>query len=851
MPLALRLWRLWRSKDTRNQKSLYKGRGLIPCHFLNVYFFFASVLMTILFMILWWPWGVITWLLHKAFPDVIWAATLPLVGVPTPKQRQATLEAVLTSPSVRAAIAQEAERSHRPLKQVDAQAHQHAVHMAAHHHSLVLRLFAFLFKKVVPLLYSFGIHCNAEQISRAREAANRGASLVYVPMHKSHMDYLVLTYICLANGLPIPHVVAGDNLNIALVGKLLKSGGAFFIRRQFGKDPVYHAVFRAYVRELIANGHAVECFIESQRSRSGKVLLPKTGFLRCVADTVLDQDNSDACIVSVSLGYDRVLESNNYTVEVMGGKKAPERLQSLIAVVVEYLRRSWQDRLCYGRIDVGIAEPLSVREYINDSLQFYKAHNERKRADWDPDVLLASPMEPSSPLTPISPCPPSPANLERKNSIKRRNSFAFSIGCKSATVSESSESSPEFPPGPLRPQQPSPDGQALNSLKKDSKLRKYVATRLGYRCLYDCNQVAIVLPGVLVATVLVTRLIRGIAEDDLRREVEVLREEVEARGGTVARLQRSMSETIKAVVAKVLGMEVCNNQLVKRHKDFLMLSLWTPPEQLELSMMRNQLIHLFVMEAFVAVAMYAAEKRAYPAVVHRDALRRSCTFLMQLLKREFIYKPSEYGDPHAFDATMDFLVQRRILVQDGDHLIVKEGPTTKSKRDFAEPSTYLFLCSLLWPFVESYWLAAICLRRILGGKIIVMHAFVQQIQVIGERLFFEGHIDLYEAISSSILQNALKLFLNWGVLQAVEVVGSEEAGPQYQLLLRLSESYDSESAVNNLSEKILRFRKNCSAYRSRRYRQRMGTQVDIGLSIVRTISLSPTMYDFSLALPST
>ncbi len=42
-------------------------------------------------------------------------------------------------------------------------------------------------------------------------------------------------------------------------------------------------------------------------------------------------------------------------------------------------------------------------------------------------------------------------------------------------------------------------------------------------------------------------------------------------------------------------------------------------------------------------------------------------------------------------------------------------------------------------------------------------------QSIGEALYFEGLLDLYEAVSSVTLSNALVLLENWGVLQVLFV----------------------------------------------------------------------------------
>eukprot|EP00667_Euglena_gracilis_P001367 EG_transcript_1368 len=783
-----------------------------------------------------WP---LRWFLREKCPDLWWAATVPFVGLPTKAQRQATLAAVLESDGVRAAVTEEARRTKKPVAQVKRRAQQHLHTLAADHGPITLRVVAYLFKKLIPYLYAFGIHFSPQQISRVQAAAMQGASFVYIPNHKSHMDYLVLTYLCALAGLPLPHVVAGDNLNFALVGTILKRCGAVFIRRQFGDDPLYHAVFRAYMRTLLVHGHAVECFIESQRSRTGKVLLPKTGFLRCVTDACLDRVVQDAIIVPISLGYDRVLENQHYAAEMMGARKNPEALCSFLAVLGEYIRNAWQNQLCYGRIDVGIAEPLSVNNYIEHCRQYFRPGPRWKWTDWDADTLLGTPQaqpRPKRDSTIQVTCashngPPRPRPLE---ALGRR-----SPGVPSSTFLPLMDAA--LPNGAGAPSEDCL-APALDRALSHSNLRSFIAVRLAFRCLWDCNQVSIVPPGVLVATVLATEPIRGIAEADLQRQVEAIREEVEVRGGLVAPMEHGMSEAIERVVVKVLGMEKQNHQLVKRHKNFIMLSLWTPPEQLELSMMRNQLIHLFLLEGFVCVSMYAAEKSVFPCFVRREALRQSCIFLMHLFKREFIYKPSHYGDPFAFDPVIDFMVDRRILTKQGDELTVNDCPSTAAGENQG-PTTYLFLCGLLWPFIESYWLAAVCLRRVLGGKLITLQTFVRHIQVVGERLFFESHIDLFEAISASTLQNALLLFVDWGVLERVEVMGGAPLSKSDKSLLRLTESFDNEAALDGLTDKIVKFRKKCRAYRSRRYQQRMRADMECGSGIVRTLSLSDLPVD--------
>ena len=98
---------------------------------------------------------------------------------------------------------------------------------------------------------------------------------------------MILSMICDDYGLQPPHVAAGDNLNFWPVGRLLRAGGAFFIRRSFKGDRIYSATMGAYVKRLLQDGFSQEFFIEGGRSRTGKLLAPKFGMLTLEVDAWL------------------------------------------------------------------------------------------------------------------------------------------------------------------------------------------------------------------------------------------------------------------------------------------------------------------------------------------------------------------------------------------------------------------------------------------------------------------------------------------------------------------------------------------------------------------------------------
>src|SRR3546814_3919493 len=96
-----------------------------------------------------------------------------------------------------------------------------------------------------------------------------------MPSHRSHADYLLVSYSLYRAGVAPPHIAAGVNLNFWPIGGLLRRCGAFYLRRSFSGDAIYSAVFRAYVAALIRRGYAIEFFPAAGSSRTGRLLQPK------------------------------------------------------------------------------------------------------------------------------------------------------------------------------------------------------------------------------------------------------------------------------------------------------------------------------------------------------------------------------------------------------------------------------------------------------------------------------------------------------------------------------------------------------------------------------------------------
>ncbi|KAF6808207.1 Dihydroxyacetone phosphate acyltransferase [Colletotrichum sojae] len=214
--------------------------------------------------------------------------------------------------------------------------------------------------------YHQGIHVSSEEVLRLRkvaeEAEKKKQSIIFLPCHRSHVDYVSLQLICYRLGLGLPVVVAGDNLNFPLVGSFLQHAGAMWIRRSFGDDILYTTLVQTYIDTLLQGGYNFECFIEGGRSRTGKLLPPKFGILNFVLDSILSGRVEDAIICPVSTQYDKVIETEGYVTELLGVPKKKENLADFLTGGSSVLS------LRLGRVDVRFHEPWSLRGFINEQI---------------------------------------------------------------------------------------------------------------------------------------------------------------------------------------------------------------------------------------------------------------------------------------------------------------------------------------------------------------------------------------------------------------------------------------------------------------------------------------------------
>ena len=277
-----------------------------------------------------------------------------LVIGPDLSHRRTLIGAVLNADPVRNAIATAASKENQSPAKIREKARAMAWEIAADLSHPVVRSISFLLIGFWNKIYE-GVRMR--HFDKLRAVAP-GHEIVYVPCHRSHIDYLLLSWLLYQNGFVVPHIAAGINLNLPVIGPLLRRGGAFFMRRSFN-DPLYSTVFREYMSQLFAHGVSIEYFIEGGRSRTGRSLTPRGGLLSMTLRSFLRESRRPVMFQPVYIGYEKIMEGDSYIGELSGKPKKKESLLGLVRAF-RVLRHH------YGKVAVNFGEPVFLTPLLDE-----------------------------------------------------------------------------------------------------------------------------------------------------------------------------------------------------------------------------------------------------------------------------------------------------------------------------------------------------------------------------------------------------------------------------------------------------------------------------------------------------
>ncbi|XP_061822647.1 glycerol-3-phosphate acyltransferase 1, mitochondrial isoform X1 [Nerophis lumbriciformis] len=253
---------------------------------------------------------------------------------------------------------------HKSVKKVKQKARSFLQKMVANVSPAFIRLTGWVLLRLFNgFFWSIQIHKGQlEMVKKA--AAEQNMPMVFLPVHKSHIDYLLITLILFCHNIKAPHIAAGNNLSIPILSTLIRKLGGFFIRRKMEesgdgkKDVLYRSLLYAYTEELLRQQQFLEVYLEGTRSRSGKPSTARAGMLSIVVDALSTGSIGDVLVVPVGISYDRIIEGN-YNSEQLGKPKKNESLWGIACGVFRMLRKN------YGCVRVDFNQPFSLKEYLD------------------------------------------------------------------------------------------------------------------------------------------------------------------------------------------------------------------------------------------------------------------------------------------------------------------------------------------------------------------------------------------------------------------------------------------------------------------------------------------------------
>lgn len=291
---------------------------------------------------------------------------------PTLKSKLELKEMILHNPRLQKVMQRRAKSRGLDLTEVQQEADRYLEEIAADYSYTFIKWMERFFGWVWNNIFD-GIELDEEGLRKVKKLAQHH-TLIYVPSHKSHLDYLLLSYLLFRHNLYPPFIAAGHNLSFWPAGPVFRRAGAFFIRRTFSGQRFYAEVFSLYVKTLIRLGHNIEFFIEGGRSRTGKLVLPKMGLLSIIIQAFEEKYCDDLIFVPTSICYDQIPETESYVRELKGESKKPEDIKQLVNA-----RRVLKRR--YGKVYVRFGKPISLAQYVaRQGIDFSHASSKERHA---------------------------------------------------------------------------------------------------------------------------------------------------------------------------------------------------------------------------------------------------------------------------------------------------------------------------------------------------------------------------------------------------------------------------------------------------------------------------------------
>ncbi|CAL7938466.1 unnamed protein product [Xylocopa violacea] len=637
--------------------------------------------------------------------------------------------------------------------------------------NLLLKITAWLLYKLLPCFIQSAVVLPS-QIEMLKTANETGLPLILVPLHRSHLDYIMISFILLSNNIKSPLIAAGNNLKIPFFGRFLRGLGAFFIKRRIDpvvgrKDVLYRATLHTYIMESLRAGHNIEFFIEGGRTRTGKPCMPKGGILSVILDAYMDGIIEDALLIPAAINYERLVDGN-FVREQLGQPKKMETFGSTIKAIWSTLRGN------YGIVKVDFCQPFSLREMLK-SLQ-----NQQNKS--------------------IGGKPPA---IER--TLK-------------STMSSSSLYGTDV------------------IVEEYRQLVDSIARHVVYDCassmpVMSTNVVAFLLLNKFRDGCTLDKLVE--AFDLIRQELETRNKDVAFCGETIDIINHALDILGPGLVKQQRQeiTEAIDDQLIKSNFVIAIRPVSILPNVIELSYYSNTLLTCYVMDSIVVTALYAELQSQIndpvaiaqnDITVSKDLLIERSLKLCDILKYEFIFcKPCQELERVIIEA-IENLSHAELINLPEECYLQEELWSKRYAQNFDDSSDedcyntiktkniqyklnllpeyaqrIEFLHTLLRPLVDTYTFSAFTLRKLVGRSLSegdLVYEILSKLKTNLDR----SVVNYGESLCVDPIKNSLKLFEKWNVLECYSQENIK--------IFYLKDEYDTDSAVKEVYDTIATFK---------------------------------------------
>ncbi|XP_049780359.1 glycerol-3-phosphate acyltransferase 1, mitochondrial isoform X1 [Schistocerca cancellata] len=648
----------------------------------------------------------------------------------------------------------------------------------------LLRLTSWVLYKLLPCFLT-RIVAHPGQIQMLHLASRRGVPLIFLPLHRSHLDYILISFILLNNNIRSPLVAAGDNLNIPVFGWLLRGLGAFFIKRRIDpavgrRDIIYRAVLHTYMIECLRAGHNMEFFIEGGRTRTGKPCFPKGGLLSVIVDAYMDGTIEDALLVPVSVNYEKLVDGN-FVRELLGQPKQMETFTRAIRGIWKVLSSN------YGTMRIDFNQPFSLRELV----QSFQSLNKQKTKFFSDNI--------------------GDNTYNQYLSPSDGNANNLTIECNKNFHS-------------------APSSTSLYGTDFVDEEHRLLVESIARHILFDASCSTAVMSTNAVAFLLLGKFRTGATVCQLVQEMDRLRDDLH-----LAERDTGFSGHSVDVINHAL--ELLGPGLVRKDRRVVSLDGQSEPEPtvfiepvtmlpnvIELYYYSSALLPFFAVEAAIGSSLCSLIKwecqSPQTKQISEEAIILRAYELCNILQFEFIFcKPCQMLENVIIDK-LDNFKYKDILSQD---IVCYTEEQERSRRlaryilpddssdeeSYTKPTHYVvnldaksiehlrYFEGLLRPLIDTYAISADVLSRLVGRQLLEKE-LVQEILAEIKTQIDLGHCFHEESLSVEPVKNSLKLFEHWGLL---------ECHTQEKIkLYYLKEEFDSERQVQKIFDKIQKFR---------------------------------------------